>query len=167
MPTKEYQEAVSELLDILGNTDEKLVKKIPPELIVFWEQNKSDEYIPELDHNVSLEEMDLKAKTRQLIAMIYVNYLCDPEKKKEIRKILKESEEKEQNKEAINIFAEESKKEETEHKSQEEEIKQKRIEEQEDFEKIKEDIYMIEKEKPSPFLYIIEQIKKFIRKIIY
>ncbi len=167
MPTKEYQEAVSELLDILGNTDEKLVKKIPPELIVFWEQNKSDEYIPELDHNVSLEEMDLKAKTRQLIAMIYVNYLCDPEKKKEIRKILKESEEKEQNKEVINIFAEENKKEEIEHKSQEEEIKQKSIEEQEDFEKTKEDIYMIEKEKPSPFLYIIEQIKKFIRKIIY
>ena len=162
MPTKEYKEAVSELLDILENTDEKLIKKLPFELIVFWEQNKSEEYVPELDHNLSLEEMKLKTKTRQLIAMIYINYLCDPEKKKGIRKLLKESEEKAEATKNINIF--ENKKQENIKK---EEDKKTIIDSEEDQLKIKEDIYMIEKEKKSYFLYIIDKIKRFFRKIIY
>lgn len=89
MPSIEYKEAVSELLDILDNTDEELVKKIPPELILFWKENKSEEYIPELDHNLSLEEMKLRTKTRELLTMIYMNYLCDEDKKKEMKNLYK------------------------------------------------------------------------------
>lgn len=170
MPTKEYKEAVSELLDILENTDEDLVKKIPPELIVFWEENKSEEYIPELDHNLSLEEMKLKTKTRQLIAMIYVNYLCDDKKKKEIKKILRENTEKQKELEAqeIDIFAKD--KEEREERLKERESLReirKEEEEAEELRKIKEDIYMIKEQEQSFFNKIIEKIKRFFRRIIY
>lgn len=203
MPTKEYQEAVSELLDILENTDEELVKKIPPELIIFWEKNKSVEYIPKLDHNISLEEMNLKTKTRELIAMIYFNYLCDSEKKKDIRKIIREAEKEEQernnnnnedinnnnneninknindnnnnnnndnNKEEVDIFKKINKDIERgtlNNKETNIEKEEQAEEGEENLEKIREDIYMIEKEKESFFSIIIEKIKKFFRKIIY
>lgn len=150
MATKEYQEAVSELLDILDNTDEELIKKIPPELILFWEQNKSEEYVPDLDHNISLEEMKLKTKTRQLIAMIYINYLCDSEKRKDIKKMLKEAEEREKKQEEKEGFSDNIKS-----------FNQRLQESNEEEEKIKEDIYMIEKEKFSFFTNIINKIKKF------
>lgn len=199
MPTKEYQEAVSELLDILENTDEELVKKIPPELIIFWEKNKSVEYIPKLDHNISLEEMNLKTKTRELIAMIYFNYLCDSEKKKDIRKIIREAEKEEQernnnnnedinnnnneninknindnnnnnNNEEVDIFKKINKdieKGTLNNKETNIEREEQAEEGEENLEKIREDIYMIEKEKESFFSIIIEKIKKFFRKIIY
>lgn len=175
MPTKEYQEAVSELLDILENTDEELVKKIPPELIVFWEKNKSEEYIPEIDHNLSLEEMNLKTKTKKLIAMIYLNYLCDSEKRKDIKKIIRESEkeeEKEKERESIGVFKKNNQKmtevNEEINKEKLNNIKIKREdEEDEDLQKVREDMYMIKNEKNSFFSYIIKQIRKFFRKIIY
>lgn len=168
MPTKEYQEAVTELLNILEYTDEELVKKIPPELVVFWEQNKSEEYVPEIDHNLSLEEMKLKTKTRQLIAMIYTNYLCDSEKKKEIKKLLKDAEEKEKELENIDIFAKD--KAERDKLLLEREIeRQKRLEEQEDedLQKIYEDMSMIKEVEPTIFSKIIDKIKKFFRRAIY
>ena len=209
MPTKEYQEAVSELLDILENTDEELVKKIPPELIIFWEKNKSVEYIPKLDHNISLEEMNLKTKTRELIAMIYFHYLFDSEKKKDIRKIIREAEKEEQernnnnneninnnnnnnkdinnnnneninknindnnnnnNNEEVDIFKKINKdieKGTLNNKETNIEREEQAEEGEENLEKIREDIYMIEKEKESFFSIIIEKIKKFFRKIIY
>ena len=38
--------------------------------------------------------MDLKKKTKSLIAMIYLNYLCDEEEKNNLNSILKSNEEK-------------------------------------------------------------------------
>lgn len=169
MPTKEYQEAVSELLDILENTDEDLVKKIPPELIVFWEENKSEEYVPELDHNLPLEEMKLKTKTRQLIAMIYVNYLCDDKKKAEIKKILKENAKKQEELEAqeIDIFAKDKEEREERLKEREALREERKIEEDEDLRKIQEDMYMIKEQEQTFFNKIIEKIKAFFRRAIY
>lgn len=177
MASLEYKEAVSELLNILESTDEELIKKIPAELIVFWEENKSEEYFPELDHNLSLDELKLKTKTKELIAMIYLNYLCDAEKKKQIKKILKENEKIQKEQEELqikNIF----------NKDKEDNIKienQNEIEEREKENKneiktstnidnneknITKDIYMV-KQEDNIFYKIIEKLKRFLRKIIY
>lgn len=170
MASLEYKEAVTELLNILENTDEELVQKIPAELIVFWEENKSEEYIPELDHNLSLEEMKLKTKTRQLLAMIYYNYLCDADKKKEIKKIIKENEEKQKELEEldgfnINLFNEKA--EEIKQEEFEEKIEEDKVNIDTDIYKVNEDIYMIENEENSVFFKIVDKIKRLLRKIIY
>ncbi len=149
MATKEYQEALSELLNILENTDEELVKKIPSELILFWEKNKSEEYVPELDHDLTLEEMKLKTKTRQLIAMIYINYLCDPKKKRDIKKAIKEI--NEENSSDINFNKD----------KEDEEDKKKVIKTEKEFEKIKEDVYLIEEKKINFFKKIFDRIRSF------
>ena len=73
----EYTEAIVEVLDILENSDDEINKKIPEKLIEFWRRNKSKTYKPNLDHNKPLNEMNLKDKTKDIITMVYLNYLCN------------------------------------------------------------------------------------------
>lgn len=94
----EYREAIVELLEILENSDEDIVKKIPKDLMEFWEKNKSKTYKPNLDHSKPLTEMELKPKTRALIGMIYLNYLCNDEEMVKTKRILISNEEKYQEK---------------------------------------------------------------------
>lgn len=94
MVSVEYSEAIVEVLDILENSEENIVEKIPKKLIDFWQKNKSTTYKPNLDHSKNINEMNLKNKTKSLIAMIYLNYLCDDEEKNNLNSILKSNEEK-------------------------------------------------------------------------
>ncbi len=94
MVSIEYSEAIVEVLEILQYSDDNIIEKIPKKLIEFWQKNKSTTYKPKLDHNKSINEMDLKKKTKSIISMIYLNYLCDDEEKNNIRLILKDNEEK-------------------------------------------------------------------------
>ena len=77
MVSAEYSEALVEVLEIIENSDETLYKKIPNKLIQFWQKNKSITYKANLDHSKPLNEMKLKEKTKDIITMIYLNYLCD------------------------------------------------------------------------------------------
>ena len=93
MVNVEYSEAIVEILEILQHSDDGIMKKIPPHLIEFWQKNKSATYKPVLNHDLTLNEMNLKAKTKSLIAMIYVNFLCDDAEKNDIRLTVKSNEE--------------------------------------------------------------------------
>lgn len=93
MPNIEYSEAIVEVLEILEYSDDNILKKIPKKLIKFWERNKSKTYKPNLDHNKSISEMNLKDKTKSIIGMIYLNYLCNEEETKEISSIINHNEE--------------------------------------------------------------------------
>jgi len=84
MVSTEYSEAIVEILDILENSDDTIYKKVPNKLIEFWQRNKSTTYKPNLDHNKPLNEMNLKQKTKDIITMIYLNYLCDENEKESI-----------------------------------------------------------------------------------
>lgn len=90
----DYKEAVGEVLIILENTEESLINKIPKQLLEFWREIASKDINLEIDTSKSLSELNLKPKTKALIAMIYRNYWCTPEERKEYDKILRENEEK-------------------------------------------------------------------------
>lgn len=94
MVSVEYSEAIVEVLDILQYSDDYIIERIPKKLIEFWERNKSTTYKPNLDHSKPINEMNLKDKTKSLITMIYLNYLCDETQKKNTQLILKNNEEK-------------------------------------------------------------------------
>ncbi len=94
MVSIEYSEAIVEVLEILQYSDDNIIEKIPKKLIEFWQRNKSTTYKPNLDHSKSINEMNLKKKTKSIISMIYLNYLCDNEEKNNIELILKDNEEK-------------------------------------------------------------------------
>lgn len=93
MVSKEYSEAIVEVLDILKYSEDDIINKIPKNLINFWQENKSETYKCSLDHNKPITEMNLKNKTRAIIAMIYLNYLCDGSERKELQLKLKKNEE--------------------------------------------------------------------------
>lgn len=89
----EYTEAIVEVLDILENSDDEINKKIPEKLIEFWRRNKSKTYKPNLDHNKPLNEMNLKDKTKDIITMVYLNYLCNKNEKEITLDTIRENEE--------------------------------------------------------------------------
>lgn len=93
MANIEYSEAIVEVLEILEYSDDNILEKIPKKLIKFWERNKSKTYKPNLDHNKSISEMNLKDKTKSILSMIYLNYLCNDAEAKEISSIINHNEE--------------------------------------------------------------------------
>lgn len=146
MVSLEYSEAMVEVLDILDNSEEGIYEKIPKTVIEFWEKNKSSTYKPKLDHSKTLDEMDLKEKTRDIITMIYLNYLCNEEEKKNTLQIIRGNEE---------VYQEELRK----IYNQDDIFKKKQETKTE--EKIKD--LTIVKSKETIFTKIINMIKKFFR----
>ena len=89
-----YAEAYVEVLDIIKHMDKTLVSKIPQKMINLLTENSSKEYKVELDYTKSLKEMNLKPKTSAVLTLIFINYLCDPEKREEYINKLNENEKK-------------------------------------------------------------------------
>lgn len=87
-----YSEAVTEVLDILKHMEESYISKVPKKFMEFLEKNKSKDYNPNFDHSKKLNELNLKEKTKDILAIIYMNYWCDENKKIEYKKLLNENE---------------------------------------------------------------------------
>lgn len=92
MVSIEFSEGITETLDILDHMNVSDVSKISKKFMDFLERNKSKDYVPNLDHSKKLYEMNLKEKTKAILATIYLNYWCNDEQKEEYKKILKENE---------------------------------------------------------------------------
>lgn len=87
-----YEEAIAEVLDILNHTRIEDVKKINPKFMEYLKQHSSKTYVPNFNHTQKLKDMDLKPKTRALICLIYREYFCDENQKKEYDKKILEAE---------------------------------------------------------------------------
>ena len=74
----------SEVYEIILHMDKELVKKIPVQFINFIKQNKKDNYITNIDYTKSINKQELQRGTRVILSIIYRDYLCDYEKKKEL-----------------------------------------------------------------------------------
>ena len=74
----------SEVYEIILHMDKELVKKIPVQFINFIKQNKKDDYITNIDYTKSINEQELQRGTRIILSIIYRDYLCNDEKKKEL-----------------------------------------------------------------------------------
>ena len=86
MVTKELSEAAVEFNCILKNASREVREKIPSEFITFLKSIESKTYKFKYDKRKSLKEQELKLETRGLIALVYQDYLCDEEKKKQYLK---------------------------------------------------------------------------------
>lgn len=89
MVSIEYGEALSEIDDILRHLDSNALNKIPQKFKEFVNNNKSKTYIPAFNHSKSLKELQLKEKTREILSLIYLNFLCSNEEKIKYSKKLK------------------------------------------------------------------------------
>jgi len=96
MFSNEYGEAAVEVLDILDNTNKSDVDKIPLNFIKFLVKIASEDYKVNLDHSKTINEMNLKEKTKEILGVIYINWWCDKKDKENYMKQIKELEIKRQ-----------------------------------------------------------------------
>lgn len=89
-----FKEGLTEVLDILKYMDKSYVEKIPKKFMQYMEENKSETYIPNIDHTRPFEEAVLKEETKNILATIYLNYWCNPEEKEVYKRTLDENEKK-------------------------------------------------------------------------
>lgn len=94
MVSVEYSEAITEVLDILNHMKKVDTDKISKKFKKFLVQNQSTSYHPQLDHTKAIKDMELKEKTKDILAIIYSNYWCNEDEKLAFEKLLQENEKK-------------------------------------------------------------------------
>ena len=91
----EIKKAYSEVYEILKMVDKEYFDKIPKKFVGFLEREKDNNYIPNINENISLEEQKLLNDTINILAMIKLDYWCSSEEEKsELLKLLNENEKK-------------------------------------------------------------------------
>ena len=83
MVTKELSEAAVEFNCILENSSKDIIQKIPIKFLDFINKIASKTYKFDYDQSKSLNEQNLKPETRGLIALVYQDYICNDEERKE------------------------------------------------------------------------------------
>lgn len=83
MEMKELSEAAVEINSIFENMSSEMLNKIPKKLQNFFREIASKTYKFEYDKNKTLEEQSLKLKTKGIIALIYRDYICNQEERKD------------------------------------------------------------------------------------
>ncbi len=78
-----YQNAFKEVNDILENTDEELVKKIPSKFIEFIRNNMNKNYITNINREIRISEQKLLRETESILSLIYRTYWATEEENKE------------------------------------------------------------------------------------
>lgn len=91
--SKEYSEAATEVLYLLQFLPLNEVKKVPKKLLDFFEEVSSKNTILKLDPSKEISQMNLSDKTKDILAMLYINYWCTEEEKREYEIILSKNEE--------------------------------------------------------------------------
>ena len=94
MVSIEFRESISEVLDILNHMDKIYTDKIPKKFKEFLNKNRLENYIPNIDHSKKLNEINLKPTTKDILAVIYINYWCTDEEKIDYIKQLNENQKK-------------------------------------------------------------------------
>ena len=78
-----YQNAFKEVSDILENTDEELIKKIPSKFIDFIRNNMNKNYITNINREIRISEQKLLRETESILSLIYRTYWATEEEKRE------------------------------------------------------------------------------------
>ena len=80
---QEYREAFTEVNVIIQLMPEELVDKIPSKFRVMLEEEEDKDYYPNIKE--PLEEQKLKEETIIILGLIYRDFLCSPEERKELQ----------------------------------------------------------------------------------
>ena len=92
---KETRVAYAEIISFINLLPQDKQEKIPKNLIEYFKKEMDKESKRELTTDISLENQNLKNATWDLIAILYLKYLCeDEEEKKELEQIYAENERK-------------------------------------------------------------------------
>lgn len=94
MVTNEFADASSELIEILKYLPQNEVEKVPQKLRNFFTKVANKNYVTKIDPNKSMQEQDIKEKTKDLITVLYRNYWCNEDERTSLDKKLIENDKK-------------------------------------------------------------------------
>lgn len=81
MTNNTYPNALKEVSDILENTDEELLNRLPENFIEFIHENMNTNYKSNIDFNVDIDKQNLLYETSAILSLIYRNYWATDEEK--------------------------------------------------------------------------------------
>ena len=84
---QEFKETAVELNSIFDNMSTDILNKIPLKIRNFFKNNASSTYSFKYDKTKSLNEQNIKDKTRGIIAILYRDYICNDDERKEYNEI--------------------------------------------------------------------------------
>lgn len=73
---KQYQKAFAEVNYIIDNSEEDVINRIPNKLKSIIKENLDKDYIVDIDLEQGLNNCNLLKQTRELLYLIYRDYLC-------------------------------------------------------------------------------------------
>lgn len=92
----EMKKAFAEVHDILKHSELEIQDKIPKKFLDMLEENEDKNYIINIDYDKDINNQELLPYTRDILAMVYTDYLCSKEEKEkfllEDEKVIKEQE---------------------------------------------------------------------------
>ncbi|MBO5371594.1 MAG: hypothetical protein J6A75_02625 [Lachnospiraceae bacterium] len=90
--SKEYREAFVDVWEILKNTEEELVNRIPQKALRFFYENGDLDYKTSYKVGKGLKEQELSEKTKDILAVIFRDFYCNDEERREYDEHLKHNE---------------------------------------------------------------------------
>lgn len=82
MTNNTYPNALKEVSDILENTDEELLNRLPENFIEFIHENMNTNYKSNIDFNVDIDKQNLLYETSAILSLIYRSYWATDKEKK-------------------------------------------------------------------------------------
>lgn len=92
--TNDFSKVLTQVDIILQYIPSKSFDKISDKIIEKIEENKDNEYFFEYDFEKSLLDQNIFEETKDFLSAIYLNYVCEDDKKTEILKACKQNDEK-------------------------------------------------------------------------
>lgn len=78
-----YRNSFKEVCEILQNTDDELVKKVPQKFVDFLKNNMNKDYQTNIDNTIDIDKQDLLPETADILSLIYRSYWATDEEKLE------------------------------------------------------------------------------------
>lgn len=86
------KKAFSEVDMILDLIDSEMKSKVSANFIKFIKEEKDNNYKPNINPELPLEEQNILPETIDILALLKLNYWCNEEEKKELLKVLNKNE---------------------------------------------------------------------------
>ena len=104
-----YKNSFKEVYDILENTEEDLLSKIPNSFMNFIKNNMNVDYKTSINLNETIDKQHLLKETEAILSLIYRSYWATDEEKNEFAKkdnleLLKEEEQKKEQYQGKDIY---------------------------------------------------------------
>lgn len=82
--TIEYKQSLKEINTILDFMGNEYIEKLPKKFVRFIKENMDISYEDNINQSTPIDKQPLKNDTKILLSLIYRNYWCDEDKKKQL-----------------------------------------------------------------------------------